>query len=173
MSARKTSATSSRRQGFLRDRGLSEPRLPGEVTRIDRSPEASQNARAIASSSARPTPICRSSRHARDDPDRDQQPDQRAQWSNAVERNRAGCNARSEARRSSIGRAHDESFGRSNIGQYEKAVRALGDYHRAVEMGLSICFRGASNALMTEEADARRSRWRRGGSASDQGLGGI
>jgi len=38
----------------------------------------------------------------------------------------------------------------SNIGQYEKAVRALGDYHRAVEMGLSICFRGASNALMTE-----------------------
>ena len=29
----------------------------------------------------------------------------------------------------------------SNIGQYEKAVRALSDYHRAVEMGLSICFR--------------------------------
>jgi F-type H+-transporting ATPase subunit gamma len=38
----------------------------------------------------------------------------------------------------------------SNIGQYEKSVRALSDYHRAVEMGLSICFRGASNALMTE-----------------------
>ena len=29
----------------------------------------------------------------------------------------------------------------SNIGQYEKAVRALGDYRRGVEMGLSICFR--------------------------------
>ena len=39
----------------------------------------------------------------------------------------------------------------SNIGQYENAVRALSDYHRAVEMGLSICFRrSASNALMME-----------------------
>ncbi|HEY8136612.1 MAG TPA: F0F1 ATP synthase subunit gamma [Methylocystis sp.] len=38
----------------------------------------------------------------------------------------------------------------SNIGQYEKSVRALSDYHRAVEMGLSICFRSASNAFMTE-----------------------
>jgi F-type H+-transporting ATPase subunit gamma len=38
----------------------------------------------------------------------------------------------------------------SNIGQYEKSVRALSDYHRAVEMGLSICFRSASNALMME-----------------------
>jgi F-type H+-transporting ATPase subunit gamma len=39
----------------------------------------------------------------------------------------------------------------SNIGQYENAVRALSDYHRAVEMGLSICFRrSASSALMME-----------------------
>ncbi len=39
----------------------------------------------------------------------------------------------------------------SNIGQYEKAVRALRDYHRAVETGLSICFRrSASMARMTE-----------------------
>ncbi|MCG6873340.1 MAG: F0F1 ATP synthase subunit gamma [Gammaproteobacteria bacterium] len=29
----------------------------------------------------------------------------------------------------------------SNIGQYENAVRALGDYARCVELGLSICFR--------------------------------
>ena len=29
----------------------------------------------------------------------------------------------------------------SNIGQYERAVRALGDYYRSVELGLSICFR--------------------------------
>ena len=29
----------------------------------------------------------------------------------------------------------------SNIGQYEKAVRALGDYYRSVELGLSVCFR--------------------------------
>jgi len=40
----------------------------------------------------------------------------------------------------------------SNIGQYEKSVRALSDYHRAVEMGLSICFRSASNALMMEQS---------------------
>ncbi|MGO9428347.1 F0F1 ATP synthase subunit gamma [Rhodoblastus sp.] len=39
----------------------------------------------------------------------------------------------------------------SNIGQYEKAVRALSDYHRAVEMGLSICFRrSASKPRMME-----------------------
>lgn len=29
----------------------------------------------------------------------------------------------------------------SNIGQYEKSVRALADYYRAVEMGLGACFR--------------------------------
>jgi F-type H+-transporting ATPase subunit gamma len=29
----------------------------------------------------------------------------------------------------------------SNISQYEQAVRALGDYYRSVELGLSICFR--------------------------------
>ena len=29
----------------------------------------------------------------------------------------------------------------SSIGQYEKSVRALGDYHRTVELGLSACFR--------------------------------
>ena len=40
----------------------------------------------------------------------------------------------------------------SNIGQYEKAVRALGDYYRSVELGLSICFRkGAPVALMKED----------------------
>ena len=29
----------------------------------------------------------------------------------------------------------------ASIGQYEKSVRALGDYHRAVELGLGVCFR--------------------------------
>ena len=29
----------------------------------------------------------------------------------------------------------------SNIGQYEKSVRALADYYRTVQLGLSICFR--------------------------------
>jgi F-type H+-transporting ATPase subunit gamma len=39
----------------------------------------------------------------------------------------------------------------SSIGQYEKSVRALADYYRTVELGLSICFRkGGPAALMTE-----------------------
>src|ERR1035437_11155089 len=29
----------------------------------------------------------------------------------------------------------------SSIGQYEKSVSALGDYYRAVELGLGVCFR--------------------------------
>jgi len=29
----------------------------------------------------------------------------------------------------------------SSIGQYEKSVAALGDYNRAVELGLGLCFR--------------------------------
>ena len=36
----------------------------------------------------------------------------------------------------------------SNIGQYEKAVRALGDYDRSVELGLSICFRKSAPAVL-------------------------
>lgn len=40
----------------------------------------------------------------------------------------------------------------SNIGQYERSVRALGDYYRTVELGLSVCFRGAGPApLMPQE----------------------
>jgi F-type H+-transporting ATPase subunit gamma len=35
----------------------------------------------------------------------------------------------------------------SSIGQYEKSVRALGDYYRTVELGLSVCFR--QNQLLT------------------------
>ena len=39
----------------------------------------------------------------------------------------------------------------SSIGQYEQSVRALADYYRTVELGLSICFRNcAPAALMTE-----------------------
>ncbi|MHB8834201.1 MAG: F0F1 ATP synthase subunit gamma [Candidatus Methylomirabilia bacterium] len=34
----------------------------------------------------------------------------------------------------------------ASIGQYEKSVRALGDYFRTVELGLSVCFRGAGAA---------------------------
>ena len=44
----------------------------------------------------------------------------------------------------------------SSIGQYEKSVRALGDYNRTVELGLSVLLRDAgSSALMTE--DTRKS----------------
>jgi F-type H+-transporting ATPase subunit gamma len=40
----------------------------------------------------------------------------------------------------------------SSIGQYEQSVRALADYYRTVELGLSICFRkGAPASLMTED----------------------
>jgi len=34
----------------------------------------------------------------------------------------------------------------SSISQYEQSVRALGDYYRTVELGLSLCFRGAGSA---------------------------
>jgi F-type H+-transporting ATPase subunit gamma len=47
----------------------------------------------------------------------------------------------------------------SNIGQYEQSVRALGDYYRTVELGLSVCFRGAASAALmshvTRPNDAR------------------
>ncbi len=40
----------------------------------------------------------------------------------------------------------------SSIGQYEQSVRALSDYSRTVEMGLSVCFRkGASAGRLPEE----------------------
>ncbi len=34
----------------------------------------------------------------------------------------------------------------SNIGQYEKAVRALADYYRSVELGLSVCFQKTASS---------------------------
>lgn len=40
----------------------------------------------------------------------------------------------------------------SSIGQYEQSVRALGDYYRTVELGLSLCFRSTGSAVsMTGE----------------------
>jgi F-type H+-transporting ATPase subunit gamma len=46
----------------------------------------------------------------------------------------------------------------SSIGQYEQSVRALADYNRTVELGLSVCFRGAGSAAWmtggTGQADA-------------------
>ncbi len=43
----------------------------------------------------------------------------------------------------------------SSIGQYEKSVRALGDYYRTVELGLGVCFRESrAPALMAEGSRA-------------------
>jgi F-type H+-transporting ATPase subunit gamma len=39
----------------------------------------------------------------------------------------------------------------SSIGQYEKSVRALGDYYRTVELGLSACFRESEPAALLVE----------------------
>lgn len=36
----------------------------------------------------------------------------------------------------------------SSVGQYEQSVRSLADYNRTVELGLSVCFRGASTAAL-------------------------
>jgi F-type H+-transporting ATPase subunit gamma len=43
----------------------------------------------------------------------------------------------------------------SNIGQYERSVRALGDYYRSVELGLSICFRRDARTAPTTEGKRR------------------
>ncbi len=39
----------------------------------------------------------------------------------------------------------------SNIGQYEKSVRALADYYRTVELGLGACFRESEQAALMAE----------------------
>ena len=59
----------------------------------------------------------------------------------------------------------------SNIGQYEQSVRALGDYYRSVELGLSICFQKRAASVMWESPP--RSNERSVGAVvfgSDQGL---
>jgi F-type H+-transporting ATPase subunit gamma len=60
----------------------------------------------------------------------------------------------------------------SSIGQYEQSVRALGDYYRTVELGLSLCFRGTGSAA-SMSGEARRSEAGSIGAVvmgSDQGL---
>lgn len=44
----------------------------------------------------------------------------------------------------------------SSIGQYEAAVRALGDYERSVELGLSVCFRGSGSSMHSGEGKRAR-----------------
>ena len=61
----------------------------------------------------------------------------------------------SESLRRKIGSASDlqsvvrtmKALAASSIGQYEKSVSALADYYRAVELGLSACFRGYRPAI--------------------------
>ena len=43
----------------------------------------------------------------------------------------------------------------SSIGQYEQSVRALNDYYRTVELGLSICFRKGAPAAPMAEGNGR------------------
>ena len=60
----------------------------------------------------------------------------------------------------------------SNIGQYENAVRALSEYYRSVELGLSICFRKSAPAGLKTEGESRSTAGSVGAVVfgSDQGL---
>lgn len=60
----------------------------------------------------------------------------------------------------------------SSIGQYEQSVRALGDYHRTVELGLAVCFRSTGAAESMAGRAARIDSTAIGGVVfgSDQGL---
>ena len=60
----------------------------------------------------------------------------------------------------------------SSIGQYEQSVRALADYYRTVELGLSTCFRADAPAAPTTGARGRASQAAVGAIVfgSDQGL---
>jgi F-type H+-transporting ATPase subunit gamma len=60
----------------------------------------------------------------------------------------------------------------SSIGQYEQSVRALADYYRTVELGLSICFRKNASAAPMNEGKRRTDEASVGAVVfgSDQGL---
>jgi F-type H+-transporting ATPase subunit gamma len=60
----------------------------------------------------------------------------------------------------------------SSIGQYEQSVRALADYYRTVELGLSVCFRKSAPAASMPEGKGRTGEASVGAVVfgSDQGL---
>lgn len=60
----------------------------------------------------------------------------------------------------------------SSIGQYERSVRALGDYYRTVELGLGACFRAGGSPHLASESNAGSARTAVGAVVfgSDQGL---
>jgi F-type H+-transporting ATPase subunit gamma len=60
----------------------------------------------------------------------------------------------------------------SSIGQYEKSVRALGDYYRTVELGLGACFRESRPAALMAQRKGKTDAGKMGAVVfgSDQGL---
>ena len=60
----------------------------------------------------------------------------------------------------------------SSISQYEQSARALADYYRTVELGLSICFRKSAQAALMTEGNGRTDEASVGAIVfgSDQGL---
>ncbi|HTA64856.1 MAG TPA: F0F1 ATP synthase subunit gamma [Xanthomonadaceae bacterium] len=58
----------------------------------------------------------------------------------------------------------------SSIGQYEQSVRALGDYYRTVELGLSVCLRTSAPLALQPEGPAKERRVIAVVFGSDQGL---
>src|SRR5271163_4976081 len=58
----------------------------------------------------------------------------------------------------------------SSIGQYEKSVRALSDYYRAVELGLGTCFRESKHAAVERKAPTHAGAVSAIVFGSDQGL---
>jgi F-type H+-transporting ATPase subunit gamma len=65
-----------------------------------------------------------------------------------------------------------KSLAASSIGQYEKSVRALGDYYRTVELGLGACFRESAPLTLIAEPKSRTDAGAIGAVVfgSDQGL---
>jgi F-type H+-transporting ATPase subunit gamma len=69
-----------------------------------------------------------------------------------------------ESLRRKIGSAEDlqsvvrtmKALAASSVGQYEKSVRALADYYRAVELGLSACFRTIGAAAASAQLPTSR-----------------
>jgi F-type H+-transporting ATPase subunit gamma len=69
-----------------------------------------------------------------------------------------------ESLRRKIGSAEDlqsvvrtmKALAASSVGQYEKSVRALADYYRAVELGLSACFRTIGPAAASAQLPSSR-----------------
>lgn len=58
----------------------------------------------------------------------------------------------------------------ASIGQYEKSVRSLGDYHRTVELGLGMCFREDGAAALLAERSGPAGAMGAVVFGSDQGL---